>query len=81
MAGHAMLKLEETPQERLFRRRERCHVHRALTAAQHRAEGDHQQVMEVVQTGIARPRVLQLLPAGNKLVHGSLPRHVAHAER
>ena len=80
VAGRAMLELEKAAQERLFRRGEQCHVDRTLAAAQDRAKGDHQEVVEIVQTGIAGARILQFLPAGNKLIQGDLPGHVSHAE-
>ena len=71
MAGQAVLKLEEAAQERLLRLGEPRHVDRALPAAQHRAKRDHQQFMEVMQAGIAGSRVLQALPAGDKLIQAS----------
>lgn len=52
------------------------HVRRTLPAAQHGAQGDHQQFVAIVQTGIAGPRVLQPLKAGNKLVQQGLPRRL-----
>ena len=61
MAGHAVLQPEKAAQERLFGLGEQRHVHRALAAAQHRAQRDHQQLMEIVQTGIAGSRILQSL--------------------
>jgi hypothetical protein len=77
VAGHAMLELEKAAQERCFRRGEQCRVHRALAAAQERAKGNHQEVMEVVQTGIAGSRVLQFLPTDDELIQGNLPRHIS----
>src|SRR5271165_1273220 len=44
----------------------------APAAAQHGAQRDYQQFMEVVQTGIACPRVLQFLKASNQLIQCDL---------
>jgi hypothetical protein len=74
MAGQTVLELQEAPEEWLLRNRECCHVRRTLGAAQDRAQGDHQQFVEVVQAGIAGPRILQPLKAGDKLVQHRLPR-------
>jgi hypothetical protein len=76
VAGQAVLELQEAPQERLLRNRKCRHVRRTLTAAQDRAQGDDQQLVEVVQAGIAGPRVLQSLKAGDKLVQHGLPRRL-----
>ncbi len=70
VARDTVLELEEAAQERLFRLREQCHVHRALPATQYRAQGNHQNLMEVVQTGIAGSPVLKTLPARDKLIQG-----------
>lgn len=43
-------------------------------APQDRAQGDHQQFVDVVQAGIAGPRVLQPLKAGDKVIQHGLPR-------
>ena len=79
VAGQAILQLEEATQERLLRYGERRHVGRALTAAQDGAQGDHQQFVQVVQTGIAGPRVLQSFKAGDKLVQRGLLRQLRYA--
>ncbi len=47
------------------------HVGAALTAGQHRAEGDDQHLQQVVAGGIARARIVQLRKAGGKSLHGS----------
>jgi hypothetical protein len=73
VAGQAVVELQEAPQERLLRNREGCHMRRTLTAAQDRAQSDHQQFVEVVQAGIAGPRILQPLKAGNKVVQHGIP--------
>ena len=57
------------------------HIDRALTAAQHGAQGNHQQLMEIVQGGIAGPRILQTLPAGDELIQHDLPRRGVRANR
>jgi hypothetical protein len=46
---------------------------RSLAAAQDGAQGDHQQFVEVMQAGIASPRVFQTLKAGNELIQRGLP--------
>src|ERR1022692_4470147 len=81
VAGHPIRKLEKAAQERLLGLREQRHVDRALTTAEHRAQSDHQQFMEIVQTGIAGSRVFQTLPASRKLVQAILPACVSHAAR
>jgi hypothetical protein len=76
MAGQTVLELEDAAQEWLLRNRECCHVRRTLTAAQDRAQGNHQQFVKVVQAGIAGPRVLKSRKAGDKLVQQGLPRRL-----
>src|SRR5580658_4304041 len=49
------------------------HIRCVLTAAQHRAQGDHQQVMELMQSGIAGPRIIKTFPACTKFLQGILP--------
>ena len=78
---NALLQLEKAAQERLFRFRKPSHVHRTLATAQHRAKGDHQQLMKVMQTGIPSSRVFQTLPAAGKLIQGVLPPQVSGALR
>jgi len=80
VARQAAFQLEEAAQERLLCHRERRHMCRALAAAEDSTQGDHQQFVEIVQTGIAGPRVLQPLPADNKLIQGALPRCVLHVD-
>jgi hypothetical protein len=64
MTGQAVLQAEELEQERFFRLGEFSHVRRVLAAAQDRAQGDHQQVLEIVQSGIAGSRVFQAFRGG-----------------
>jgi len=80
VARQAVFQLEEAAQERLLCHRERRHMCRALAAAEDSAQGDHQHFMVVVQAGIAGPRVLQPLPAGDKLIQDALPTCVSHAD-
>src|SRR6202042_2059664 len=49
------------------------HIRGVLTTAQHRAQGDHQQVVELMQSGIASSWVLKALPAGTKFLQAPLP--------
>ena len=81
MAGHAILELEKPAQERLLRLREQAHVHRALPAAQNRAHRYRQNLMKVVQRGIASARVVQTLPAFDKAIQNHLPRRKSSATR
>src|SRR5208283_1794503 len=74
MTGQAVHQLEETAQERLLRFRKHRHVHRALPAAQHCAQSNHQKLVEIMQRGISGSRVLKTLPARDKLIQGGLPR-------
>ena len=77
VAGQAVLQLEKAAQKGLFGFRKPLHRHRTLTAAQHRAQRDHQQFVEVVQPGIAGARVFQPLPAGDELIQAVLPHTVS----
>ncbi len=74
MAGQAIGKLEETSQESLLRPREQPHIDRTLPATQYGAQGDHQQLIEVMQSGIPGARVFQPLPACGKLIQDDLPK-------
>ncbi len=38
---------------------------------------DHKQIVEVVQTGIARSRILHAFPTCNKLIQASLPKRIS----
>jgi hypothetical protein len=80
MAGQAIGKLEETAQERLLRPREQPHINCALPTTQHGAQSNHQQLIEVMQSGIPGSRVLQLLPACGKLLQDAPPRRGVHAD-
>jgi hypothetical protein len=81
MAGHAVLEVEKPAQERLLRLREQAHVHRALPAAQNRAHRYRQNLMKVVQRGIAGARVVQTLPAFEKAIQNHLPRRESSTTR
>jgi hypothetical protein len=59
VAGQAVLELEETAQERLLRHRKGRHVGGTLAATQDGTQGNHQQFMQVMKTGIAASRVRQ----------------------
>src|ERR1700693_1194933 len=74
MAGQAIGKLEETPQEGLLRPGIQPHVDRTLSTAQHAAQRNHQQLDEVMQCGIPGSWVVQLLPARGKFFQPNLPR-------
>jgi hypothetical protein len=47
--------------------------YRALTAGQNRAHGDDQNLMEVVQRGVARTRILQLVSALDTFFQNASP--------
>jgi hypothetical protein len=48
--------------------RERRHAGGTLVATQDGAQGYHQQLMPIMNTGIAGPRILQSFKAGDKLI-------------
>ena len=81
MAGHAILQLEKPAQEGLLRLREQAHVHRTLPAAQNRAHRYRQNLMKVVQCGIAGARVVQTIPAFDKAIQNHPPRRESSATR
>jgi len=81
MAGHAILELKEPAQKWLLRLREQAHVHRALPAAQNRTHRYRQNLMKVVQRGIAGARVVQTIPAFDKAIQNHLPRRESAAIR
>ncbi len=68
-------------QERLLGLREQGHVDRALPTTQHGAQGNHQDLVEVVQPGVARTRVLEAVQTGDKLLHGNSPLRHAGSRR
>jgi hypothetical protein len=80
MAGYPARQREKAAQEWLLRRREQRHIHRTLSATQHSTQGNHQQLMEVMQTGIAGSRLLQALPARDKLIQGVPHRRGSRAD-
>jgi hypothetical protein len=69
----AVLQLEKTAQERLFGNSERRHVRGALTSAEHSAQRDHQQLVEIMETGVAGPRVIKSFPSCHKPIQRTLP--------
>ena len=60
MAGNAVLQPQELAQERLLGPPEQGHVRAILAPAQDRAQGDHQDLMQVMPSGIARAWILQI---------------------
>jgi hypothetical protein len=79
VAGNAILELEKSAQERLLRLGEQAHVHRALPAAQNRAHRYRQNLMKVMQSGVAGARVVQTVPAFDKAIQDLLPRRESAA--
>jgi hypothetical protein len=73
VAGQAVLQPEEAAQEWLLRPGKQRHVDRTLPATQNCAQGDDQQVMEVMQPGVPAAWVFQIRKARDKLIHGILP--------
>jgi hypothetical protein len=69
VARDAMVQAQELPQERLLRLPEQRHVRAVLAAAEHRAERDDQQLVQVV-TGIRAARVVNTREARNEILHG-----------
>jgi len=58
MAGQTVFQRQKATQELLFVFGEFSHVHRRLTTTQHRAQSDHQDLQEIMTSGIARPWIL-----------------------
>ena len=81
MAGHAVLEFEKAAQKRLLRLREQPHFHRTLAPAQNGAERYRQYLMEIVKRGIARARIVQPIPAGDKILQYDPPRRESFATR
>jgi hypothetical protein len=79
VAGRAVRQIEELAQEKFLGLGEQGHVHRALAAAQNRAQRDDQQSVEIMQRGVPAARVVKLLKAFNEPVQRRLPAHVSHA--
>ena len=73
VARHPVGERQDAAQKWLLGLREQRHVHRTLPAAQHRAQRDEQKLVEVMQAGIAGPRIIQLVPARHKLVQDNPP--------
>ena len=73
MAGWIVRQRQKAAQERLLRGGEFGHVDRVLPAAQHRAECNEQEFVQVMQLGIAGARVFQPFPARCELIQRSLP--------
>jgi hypothetical protein len=67
------------PRKGLLRLGEFRHVRRVLATGKHRAKGNHQQIVEVVQSGVAGSRVFRAFPTRAKLFHGVLPGRISHA--
>ena len=68
MAGDAMLQAQKLLQKRPLRPAKDLHVRAILTAAQHGAKGDYQNLIEVV-TDILLARVGNLGETGDELFH------------
>jgi Mg2+ and Co2+ transporter CorA len=67
--GQAILQNKEFPKERLLLLGKIRHLHAALTAAQNRAERDHQQFLKIMPPGVAGARILHPRKATPKPVH------------
>jgi hypothetical protein len=78
VTGDAVLQLEKAAQEPFLHLCEPRLVNRALAAAQDRAQSNHQQLMEVMQSRIAGSGVLQILPTGSKLIQGIITDRLSH---
>ncbi len=68
MAGDPVPQAKELPRERLLGRAEQRHVRAILAAAQHGAERDQKQFVQVV-AGIIPPRVSDFGKTGDELFH------------
>src|SRR4051812_42878459 len=71
VAGNAVLQGQELAQERLFSLSEQGHVRAVLAPAQHGAQGNHQDGVQIVKPGVARPWVLQIRKDRPKSFHRS----------
>jgi len=78
VAGDATLQNEEFAQKVLLGFREFRHIRRVLTAAKHRAQGNHQQIVEIMQSGIPGSGVFQTFPARAKFFQSILSGRVSH---
>ncbi len=63
-----MAQAEKLPQGRLLRLAKQRHVGAILATAEHGAQRDHQNLMQIV-TGIVLPRIGDLGKAGDELFH------------
>lgn len=73
VAGRPVLRVEKFPEEWIFGFGEQSHIDGGLASTQNRAQGHDQQSVEVVQGGVAAPRVFQVFEAGNEPIRGGLP--------
>ena len=73
VTGWTVLHVEKFAEKWLLCPGEQRHVHRALSAAQDRAQSDHQQGVEIVQGGVAAPGVFQVFEAGSEPIQRDLP--------
>src|SRR5690242_18459814 len=70
MARDSVAKIKELPQEVPLCPAKQRHVGAILRPAEHGAEGDHQNLMQIV-TGVVVARVLQLRETRHKPLHGT----------
>src|SRR3954471_12458043 len=71
VAGDAVFQGQELAQERLLGLSEQRHVRAVLAPAQHGAQGNHQDGVQIVKPGVARPWVLQIRKDRPKSFHRS----------
>jgi hypothetical protein len=71
VARDAVAQRQELPEERRLVPTEQGHVRAVLGAAQHGAEGDQQDFVQIVPC-VGRARILQVIEAGDELLHGAL---------
>jgi hypothetical protein len=81
LAWRAVVQPQETTQKRLLRLGEQAHVHGALAPAQNRAKCDRQNLMKIVERGVARARILQPLPTGDEIFQYDLPERESFTTR
>jgi len=77
VTGNAVPQREEAAKQGLLRPGEFRHIGRVPTARKHRTQANHQQIVQVMQSGIAGSRVFQAFPTRAKLFHGILPGRIS----
>jgi hypothetical protein len=64
-----VLEREEASEKAFLGSGNQAHIHRCLRATQDRAQGDHQNLQQLMPSSIARPRILKTFKAARKPLH------------